>query len=170
MSQKSESLGYQGATGDFFDALQEEFGATLQGIHVDEKLAMLSAITFSHACGESMGDAIRRLTKDDDTPSQQRVFRILDGLEEYDSDRQLAFCAALLAQVQESYRQHTSFFKQLTKAGVEEELATQVAAILVNGGDRTQAECELVSEAWEQVFKVDERLAKRMDKVMGVPA
>ncbi|NJL41422.1 MAG: hypothetical protein HC899_35490 [Leptolyngbyaceae cyanobacterium SM1_4_3] len=168
MTTNSELLGFQGATGDFFDSLQEEFGATLQGIHVDEKLAMLSAITFSHACGESMSDAIRKLTIDSDTPSQQRVFRILDGLEEFDGDRQLAFCAALLAQVQESYRLHQQFLRQLTKAGVEEGLASDVATILANGGERTQAECELVSQAWEQVFKVDKKLANRMDAAMGV--
>lgn len=170
MATNSELLGYQGATGDFFESLQEEFGATLHGIHVDEKLAMLSAITFSHACGESMGDAIRKLTTDSDTPSQQRVFRILDGLEEFDGDRQLAFCAALLAQVQESYRLHQQFLRQLTKAGVEEGLATQVAAILVSGGDRTQAQCELVSEAWEIAVKANRHLAQQMDAAMGVSA
>ncbi|MBD2054499.1 hypothetical protein H6F88_00345 [Oculatella sp. FACHB-28] len=102
-----------------------------------------------------------------DSPRSIEIFGILKGLEEFEPFRQFAFAEALLNQVKSCYRLHQQFLKQLTKAGIEEALAAQVAAILASGGDRTEAECELVSEAWEQVSKVDEGLAKRIEQAMG---
>ncbi|MBD1871835.1 hypothetical protein H6F95_31930 [Cyanobacteria bacterium FACHB-471] len=165
MAQKSELLGYNGLSGDFFDNLQERYGARLEALNVDEKLLLLTSIFAYHlnSTGETMEDVWK---PDTDSPRSVEMFDILKGLEEFDPFRQFDFAEALLNQVKECYRLHEQFLKQLTKAGVEEALAAQVAAILASGGARTEAECELVSEAWEQVSKVDERLAKRIEQAM----
>lgn len=170
MTTNNERLGYQGATGDFFENLQERYGATLQKIHVDDKFVILSSIFAYHLIGEggTMEDAWQLYDPGND--SNPAVFEILNGLEEFDPDRQFAFALAVLEQVRESYRLQKEFKRQLCNAGVEEGLAEDVAVILAEGGDRTQAQCELVSQAWEQVFKTDERLAQRMDAAMGVSA
>jgi hypothetical protein len=168
MTTNNELLGYQGATGDFFENLQERYGSTLQRIHVDDKFVILSSIFAYHLIGEggTMEDAWQLYDPDND--SNPAVFEILNGLEEFDPDRQFAFALAVLNQVRESYRLQVQFQKQLENAGVQPSLAQEVSVILANGGDRTQAQCELVSEAWEQVFKTDKRLAARMDAAMGV--
>ncbi|MBD1995121.1 hypothetical protein H6G00_00565 [Leptolyngbya sp. FACHB-541] len=166
MAHKAELLGYQGATGEFFDTLQELYGIRLEALNVDEKLLLLTGLFAYHlnSTGETMEDVWK---PDSNSPRSIEIFGILKGLEEFEPFRQFAFAEALLNQVKSSYRLHQQFLKQLTKAGVEEALAAQVAAILASGGDRTEAECELVSEVWAQVSQVDERLAKRIEQAMG---
>ncbi|MBD1995076.1 hypothetical protein H6G00_00335 [Leptolyngbya sp. FACHB-541] len=163
-----KDLGHYASDRDgFFNGLTESYGSKLEGLHVDEKLLLLLSIfTYHLSSDEETMDAIWKPGSESDRAPE--LFNILKGLEPLDADIHFGFAEALLNQVRESYRLHKSFFRQLFKAGIEEELASQVASILADGGDRTQAECELVSQAWEQVFKVDERLAKRMDAAMGV--
>jgi hypothetical protein len=165
----TKDLGYYASDRDgFFDGLVEQYGSTLQGIHIDDKFVMLSSIFAFHLIGEggTMQDAWECF--DPDSDSDRAVFDILNGLESLNADTQFGFAEALLAQVRETYRQQQSFYKQLAKAGVEDPLAAEVAVILASGGERTQSQCELVSQAWEQVFKTDKRLAARMDQAMGV--
>lgn len=168
MTTNNELLGYQGATGDFFDKLQERYGATLEKLHVDDKFVILSSIFAYHLIGEggTMEDAWQLYDPDND--SNPAVFEILNGLEEFDADRQFAFALAVMNQVRESYRQQLQFQKQLENAGVRPGLAQEVSVILANGGDRTQAQCELVSQAWEIAVKANRNLAARMDAAMGV--
>lgn len=168
MSHKSELLGYQGATGDFFEALQERYGSTLQGMHIDEKFLMITAINAMHYDGGDMKDVLDVINSR--WEASQETTNILLALEDFDPDRQFAFCLALQEQVRAQYKEQKQFKAQLSKAGVEETLAEQVASILAEGGDRTQAQCELVSKAWEIVNQSDSRLAKRMDEAMGVSA
>ncbi|MBD2054794.1 hypothetical protein H6F88_01935 [Oculatella sp. FACHB-28] len=160
----NELLGYQGATGDFFDDLQERYGATLQGIHIDEKLMMLANIFYSHMIGGTAEDALSILDDGNDTP--EHIVSILNGLEEFDPDCQFAFCAAVLAQVQESYRLHKQFTKQLTNAGVEDLLAEEVAGVIAAGGERTDEQIALVSQAWGQVVESNPQLANRIELIM----
>lgn len=161
-----ELLGYQGLSTPFFNDLQERYGPALEGIHIDDKLVILSSIPAYHLIGEgaTMEDAWQLYDPDDD--SNPVAFEILNELEELEPDRQFAFALALLNQVRESYRLHGQFTEQLINAGVEEELAEEVAGVIAAGGDRTDEQIALVSKAWGRIVEADPQLAHRIEAIM----
>lgn len=167
----NELLGYQGASNAFFDRLQMNYGATLEKIHIDDKLVMLAAIPAYHLIGEggTMEDGWQSVDPDDD--SSPVVREILSFLEGCDPDEQWAFAIALQHQVREQFKLQKSFKTQLVNAGVDSYLAEDVSQILAGGGIPNEAQQEQVFEAFEIIHNSefrDQKLIGRIDSIMGL--
>ncbi|MBD2057892.1 hypothetical protein H6F88_18015 [Oculatella sp. FACHB-28] len=148
----------------FFDGLVEQYGNQLQKIDINEKLFMISAIAAMHFMDGCMGDALSILDDGEDAP--QEIRDILYSLEQMDYSAQFGFMEALLAQSKEQYRLQVEFLRQISNAGVSADLAEEVSCIIAAGGERTDEQIAVVSQAWGQIVGADPMLAERIELLM----
>ncbi|MBD1871233.1 hypothetical protein H6F95_28790 [Cyanobacteria bacterium FACHB-471] len=163
----AKDLGYYVDRDAFFDSLVDQYGNQLQRINITEKLFMISAIAAMHFMDGSMADALGILGDSKDTP--QEIRDILLKLEPMDYSAQFGFMESLLAQSKEQYRLQIEFLRQLASAGISDDLAEEVSCIIAAGGERTDEQIALVSQAWGQVVESNPRLANRIEMMMTAP-